>query len=121
MRSPVDNGFGDWLAKILEERDLSQADLARATRRSRAAISSLISGKRGVGPSLASSIADALKIPREEVYREAGLLPPKITKTWLIDRIIEGMEDLPQEDKEDVMAYIEFMRMRSEKRRKKKL
>jgi len=120
MRSVVDNGFGDWLRKILEEKGWSQSDLARAARRSRAAISDAMSGKRGIGPSLATSIAQALKLPREEVYRAAGLLPPKITKTELIDRIIEGMEDLPLEEKEDVIDYIELIRRRMEKRRKKK-
>lgn len=120
MRPVVDNGFGDWLRKILEEKGWSQSDLARAARRSRAAISSAMSGTRGIGPSLATSIAQALKLPREEVYRAAGLLPPMMTKSELIDRIIHEMDDLPPEDKEQVLAYIEMMRKLKEKRRKKK-
>lgn len=117
----VDNGFGGWLRKILEEKGWSQSDLARAARRSRAAISDAMSGKRGVGPALATSIASALKIPREEAYRAAGLLPPTITKSELIERIITEIDDLPVEDKEQVLEYIDMMRRLKEKRRRKKL
>lgn len=121
MRPVVDNGFGGWLRKILEEKGWSQSDLARAARRSRAAISDAMSGKRGVGPALATSIASALKIPREEAYRAAGLLPPTITKSELIERIITEIDDLPVEDKEQVLEYIDMMRRLKEKRRRKKL
>lgn len=55
---------------------MTQADLARATGKNPTVINKLL---RSVGtpiPSTVNSIADALLLPREELYRVAGFLPP---------------------------------------------
>ena len=74
------NNFGEWILAELEKRNLSQADLARMTGSSRAAISNLISGERPPGKKLAEKIASAFHIPVVRVYQEAGLLPPDKTE-----------------------------------------
>lgn len=67
--------FSDWLVVTLEEKGWSQADLARQAEVSPAAISDIISGRRNVGKNTAKAIAKALKLPPEQVFREAGILP----------------------------------------------
>lgn len=112
---------GRWLDELLVEMGWTSADLARASGLDSAVVSNIRNGKRGTGFDTALKIAKALKLPPEQIYQAAGLLPPKITKSWLIERIIEEMEDLLPEDKEDVMDFIEMIRKRREKKRRKKL
>jgi transcriptional regulator with XRE-family HTH domain len=76
------NTFSEWLLITLENKGWSQADLARAAKVSRSAISEIISGHRQVGRSTATSIASALKLPPEQVFRAAGILPPENEDPW---------------------------------------
>lgn len=76
MRRIIVTDLGDWLLKALEQRGWSQADLARATKRSRTAISDVVSGKRQAGKSLLVDIARVLNEPPENLFRLAGILPP---------------------------------------------
>jgi transcriptional regulator with XRE-family HTH domain len=78
--------FSEWLLLMLEKKDWSQADLARAAKVSRSAISEIISEQRQIGKRTATSIANALKLPPEQVFRAAGLLPPeKDEDPWVED------------------------------------
>jgi transcriptional regulator with XRE-family HTH domain len=72
----MDN-FGRWLLQELEDRKMSQSELSRLSGLSRGTLSNLISGTRGRGPDSIEAIARAFKMPPEQVFRVAGLLPPK--------------------------------------------
>jgi transcriptional regulator with XRE-family HTH domain len=74
--------FPDWLLERLNEKDWSQSDLARAAHIGRSSISEVLSGRRQVGRELATSIANALKLPPEQVFRAAGILPPENDDPW---------------------------------------
>jgi transcriptional regulator with XRE-family HTH domain len=76
------NTFSEWLLLTLENKGWSQADLARAAKVSRSSISEIISGHRQVGRGTATSIANALKLPPEQVFRAAGILPPENDDPW---------------------------------------
>lgn len=104
----VDN-FPDWLRKELDVRDWTQADLSRRSGVSTGQIARLLSGERGLGPDSILAIAKALKLPPEEVYRAAGLLPPKSERDELIEKIHHIFDELPPEEQENV---IEYARMR---------
>ena len=67
--------FNDWLLKQLKEKNWAQADLARASGLTTAAISKYINGRIPDDASL-RKIAKALKISAEAVFRAAGVLPP---------------------------------------------
>jgi transcriptional regulator with XRE-family HTH domain len=103
------NKLKDWILKELEKRDWSQADLARHAGVSRAAISDIVSGKRGLGRDLAVAISEALDTPLEEVYRAAGLLPPKPEGDTLTE---EGLHILIKLDEHEKQDAIRFLRMR---------
>lgn len=66
--------FTDWLQSALDERGISQSELARRAGVTRSAINGIIMGTRGPGIELCTGIAHALKLPPEEVLRVAGLL-----------------------------------------------
>jgi transcriptional regulator with XRE-family HTH domain len=76
MYAIMDAMFKEWLSAEMKTRGWSQAELARRANTSRSAINGLLSGWRGPGPDLARSIAHALKLPDETVFRAAGLLSP---------------------------------------------
>lgn len=68
--------FSGWLLSELEKRSWSQSDLARATGLTRQAISYYV-GSRSKRPDddAVRSIARALKLPAEDVFRALGVLP----------------------------------------------
>jgi transcriptional regulator with XRE-family HTH domain len=59
----------------LSEKGWTQAELARRSGVSPAQITRVLSGERGLGEQSILAIAEALKLPPDEVYRAAGLLP----------------------------------------------
>lgn len=95
----MNSGFPDWLNKTLKERGWSDADLARQAKIGSGTLSDIRSGRRRVGPELAQAIAEALKIPYEEVYQEAGIMPkPKTLKDRWIKRIEKKLGEITDEN-----------------------
>lgn len=113
------NSFSVWLQGRIDEKGWSKSELARRAGISPTAVSDMLSGRRSVGTSNATAIAKAFNIPTDEVLRAAGILPPKPTKTELIERILNLVEGLPSDEKQDVMDYAEMVYKRMEKRKKK--
>jgi transcriptional regulator with XRE-family HTH domain len=75
--------FSEWLQKELERKGWNQSDLARAAHLGKGSLSDIISGRRKVGSEVARAIADALKLPPEQVFRAAGILPPEKEDPWV--------------------------------------
>ena len=73
----VNKEFSGWLQIEIDKREWNQADLARKTEMSRAAVSQVLSENRRPGPEFCRAVAHALDLPEEEVFRQAGLLTPK--------------------------------------------
>jgi transcriptional regulator with XRE-family HTH domain len=105
----MDN-FGEWLVAELERRDLTQSDLSRMSGLSRGTLSNIVSSTRGRGPSSLLAIAKALKLPPEQVFRTAGLLPPALKSDEETERIVYEMSDLTPQEKEEVLAFINMKR-----------
>lgn len=111
-------GFSKWLQLQLDERGWSQADLSKQSGISAPQIARLMNGTRGIGPEACTAIAKALRIPPESVYRAAGLLPQVPESNAWKERILHLAEQLPEEEYNDLVAYIE-MRIRLSKEREK--
>jgi transcriptional regulator with XRE-family HTH domain len=97
--------FIDWLEKQLREREWTQADLARNGSMNQSVISNLVNGKRNPGKDVCVAIARALHLPPEEVFRRAGLLPPKPEENAIIENIKYHATQLPKEDQQDILEY----------------
>jgi len=110
--------FSDWLQRKLDERKWSYADLARNSRISPAQITRLMSGERGIGPKTCKAIARALRIPPETVFRQAGLLPPANKLDAKRELILFLADQLPDEEYEDLVAYINMRIDRARERNK---
>lgn len=68
--------FIAWMQEELEYRGWGQAELARRTNMSPAQISRIMTGENlAPSPEACLKIARVFKLPPEEVFRQAGLLP----------------------------------------------
>lgn len=76
--------FNDWILNELNNRNWSQADLARNAKLTRGSVSNYINGRIPDDVAL-RKIARAFELPPETVYRAAGLLPPPIDDPWVDD------------------------------------
>lgn len=66
--------FIEWLSHEMAQRDINQAELADRAEVTRGAISHIFSGTRRPGIEMLQSLARALALPTEQVFRAAGLL-----------------------------------------------
>ena len=105
----MNQGFVRWLEEELEKRGWSQADLARNSGVSRASISNIVTSYRTPGPDVCSSIAKAFHIPAEEVFRRAGLLPPKPQETSASKEALTLFEALSDDEKTHIIEYMRFL------------
>jgi transcriptional regulator with XRE-family HTH domain len=110
------NNFGKWLENQLEERGFTQSELARRARLTQSSISLVISGARQPGPDLVSAVARGLKLPPEQVYRAAGLLPPARDADPLTEEGIHILGQLEGEDKEEAIRQLRLRLEVAEKR-----
>lgn len=107
--------FKDWLKAELNERGLTQSDLARKTNLSTAAVSLVMNGKRGVGEEFIQAVAKALNLPAETVFRAAGLLPPVPDDAEYLERFRMLLAYLDHDDREKLekIGWIPFVRSSS--------
>lgn len=90
------SSFSQWLLKELESREWSQIELSRRSGVSQAQITRVLSGERGIGEKALSAIAKALKLPPEQVFRAAGVLPKKADSDEWIEQMNHKISLIPQ-------------------------
>jgi transcriptional regulator with XRE-family HTH domain len=69
--------FIEWLETELKNRGWQPAELSRQAGLNTGSISRILNGTRKPGSEICVAIAQALNMPAEEVFRQAGLLPSK--------------------------------------------
>jgi transcriptional regulator with XRE-family HTH domain len=107
--------FSEWLEREIERRGLSQAELAREAKVTRAAINGVLTGARGPGKDLCLAIARAFKIPPEVVFQKAGLLPDRPEQDPTLDEINFKLSLLPKRDQEEALRYLNYLIEKSER------
>ena len=105
----VNDNFGFWLQQEREKIGLSQSDLARLSGLNRAVISKVENNVSDPTPETLSTIARALRLPPETVFRIAGLLPPAPAHTEQIDELLYLFAQLPESQKPIAVDYIRFL------------
>lgn len=108
--------FPEWLDKELSLRDWTRADLSLRAGISQSTLSMIYSQSRKAGTDVCNAIAGALKLPPDEVFRAAGLLPPVPAADNTLKRIEHLYEKLEDPDnKQRALEYIESLVTREEK------
>lgn len=73
----MDTNFSEWLTAKMRDKDWTQSELARVSGLSRQAISYYLSDKSKQPDEYAlQKLAKAFRVPYEQAYRAAGILPP---------------------------------------------
>jgi len=112
--------FPDWLANELTKRDISPSTLAKLSHKAPAVISRILNGERKPAPETIESIARALGLPIEEVFRAAGILPQVDTKQTAIERVGHKFEQLSERDQDEILALIDFKLQQAQNARRTK-
>lgn len=99
--------FGSWLLNVLQEKKISQSELARLAGVSKGTISNLINGTKGAGQNSLIAIAHVLKLPPEMLFEKARLFPPKPELSPLKRQLLHIAQDLPDSDVETAIAMLE--------------
>lgn len=104
--------FEDWLEGELKARGWTIAELARRGHMKPSSLSRVLSGTRKAGPELCNAIARALRIPPEDVFRRAGLLPPSAQAQGVSgsDELILYYREMPPEDRRRLLAIARTLR-----------
>lgn len=102
--------FGEFLLMEIGKHDWSQSKLASLAGVSRAAISDVISGRRNPGTDLCTSIAHALDLPPENVFRAAGLLPELPTFRQAVTEILTyKLNELNDRQLDELILLIDYI------------
>ena len=111
--------FSEWLVGLMREKELSQAELARAAGVSRQTISNYIAGKIAKPDEDAlKAIAVGLGISKNIILQKAGIVESSRDQEDIIENILYQMEGITLLDKEEVLEFVQMKKRIAEKRAK---
>ena len=113
--------FGKWLEGMLAERGMTQAELARKARKKTGQITELFNEKRNPGTKSLNAVADALEIPRLNIYIAAGHIPP-ITDvdSWIGEMNVLLADITDDKDREIIEGMIRVVREKNRRNGRRK-
>lgn len=112
--------FSEWLQSEMESRNLSQSELARRAGLNRAVVNKIVNQISMPTPETIEALARGLKLPSEQVFRAAGLLPPVPPKRAQVDELDHLANLLGDDDLQEVIDYAKMrLRKREEEEEKK--
>ena len=117
LKSAKDSRFARWLKAELRARNMTQADLCQLIGKNPSIINKLLRSGGSPRPSTVNAIADGLLLPREELYRVAGLLPPLSREGANWERVRYKYTLLSPENQAKFERFLDFEVL--EQRRKK--
>ncbi len=100
------SAFGRWLLDELDARRWSMRELARQTGVSESTISRIVSGKRNPSSALCRRMAEALRVPPERVFRQAGLLPNYPQESPRMKEALYLFRELPEDERRRILLIM---------------
>jgi len=107
--------FGSLLKKLREERSMSLRDLEAATGVSNGYLSQIESGKVAPpSPKILQRLSTALQSPYESLMEAAGYLEPALRSEPVLrlGRRMVSLSDFSEDEKKDLLGFIEILRNR---------
>lgn len=102
----MSESFGEWLQGQMDERGWSRAVLAKKAGITTGAISHIMNETRNPGVEVCFSVAVALDIPPEIVFRRAGLLPPAVPEEANVQVMAHLFRQLGPVDQEQALNFV---------------
>jgi transcriptional regulator with XRE-family HTH domain len=113
--------FNDWLVKEMSRRGWSQSDLARSSELNRAVINKLLNGQTYPRPSTLEAIARAFRVPVEQVYRVAGLLPDIPESDGYVEEVLHHIRQIQDPQyRATILLLLKALTLEEEQDRKRK-
>lgn len=110
--------FSDWLSVKLDEQEMKPADLARKAELDKSVVTRILNRERNPEPKTLTAIARALRLPPEQVFRAAGLLPPTSNTDSLTEEGIHILNQLEGEYKDEALRQLRLRLQVQEERGK---
>lgn len=101
----MEKTFVEWIDSELEAREWTRADLARKAGITESSLSLIYSGGRSPGKKTCDGIAKAFRLPPDQVYRIAGILPMKPNNDETVTEIVHIYHLLNEDNKDDLLDY----------------
>lgn len=104
-----------WVNRQLRIKDISQRELAKKAGVSHSLISNAMRGERPVTWDFCKAVSRGLNEPIWDVLKLAGFLdniPQEISQTEEVKTLILKFNELIQENKDDVLKYIDWLLLR---------
>lgn len=113
------NKFAVWLLEELNKQGWQQSEFAKEAKIGTGTLSNVLSGNRKPGWDFCVSVAQALNIPPDEVFRRAGLLPQSTAPDKPdYEQLKEVAAHLNNEELSKALEYVRW-RYRVQERQKK--
>src|SRR5919197_1715731 len=109
-----------WLKDEMQRRRWKPADLARESGITNAQVSRILNREQDAGRQACRAIAAAFEVPAYEVFVHAGLLPPQLARTAMIERIVKMLQELPEEDQEELFELAKWKAQRARRAKRQK-
>ena len=106
------NSFGYWLQDRMNEKGLTQRELARRAHVSQGSVGNVIRGDRKPGEKLCRALAIVLGLPPEEVFRAAGILPPDPGKPPGFEEWVYLYMTASESERQEMLDYARFKKQR---------
>ena len=116
----IKSEFVIWLQSEMEKRGWNHTDLANEAGLSRRAVGNVLRQEREPGKVFLISIARALRLPPETVFRMAGLLPEAPEETEEADELLHLAAQLPEELRKQLLEYARFLLSQAEAESRKR-
>ena len=108
--------FSEWIIEQMEERGMSQSQLARASGLSKQTISDYVNRKRTQPDERAlQSLARGLQLPVETVYEKAGILTESPPETEQQRQLVYLYNQLPEDEQKRLVEYAGFLKAQHDK------
>ena len=107
----VENQFGEWMQRMMEDRGWTGAELARQAGMSEAHISRLVSGARTPGIEACRQIAQAFAVNPLLAFSQAGLIhPDEQALSPLEQEVCTLLAELPEWARRVVLVQVRALR-----------
>ena len=101
-----------WILDELDKRDWTPAILSKKAEINPGSLSHILNGSRKPGPDVCTSIANALGVSPETVFRAAGLLPKLPPEDASFREILEAVRPMSVEEREEILEYVLWKQQR---------
>lgn len=97
--------FVDYLLMNMEEKGLIPADITKRSGLSPSQVSKILNRESPPGKKAIDNFAIALRLPVDDLYRRAGILPVKPSDDETVSEITHIYHNLTDENREDLLDY----------------